>query len=118
MVAVLEKRLKKHSKPMSATYKGKTLTLKQWAKELGIPHTVLYTRKSKGWSDRKVLTYVYKPATEIKTITHKGKTRTCKEWAAITGMDSEVIRSRYFHYGWSKHKTFNDPVRTRRKKSV
>lgn len=39
-------------------YNGERHTMAQWAKILGIPVATVNCRKSKGWSDEKVLTYV------------------------------------------------------------
>lgn len=39
------------------TFNGKTQTVAQWARELGINHKTLETRVSYGWSDEKALTY-------------------------------------------------------------
>lgn len=37
------------------TFKGKTMSLKQWSRELGVNYTTLQSRKSLGWSDVKIL---------------------------------------------------------------
>lgn len=38
------------------TFNGRTLGMKQWAEELGIPRTTLYNRLKRGWSVEKTLT--------------------------------------------------------------
>lgn len=38
------------------TYNGKTQTVAQWARELGISHKTLENRVAQGWSDEKALT--------------------------------------------------------------
>jgi hypothetical protein len=37
------------------TYAGKTLRPKEWAEELGIPVQVIYSRRSRGWSEERVI---------------------------------------------------------------
>lgn len=41
---------------VKATLHGKTLTLKQWSRELKINYSLLLRRKKEGWSDEKLLT--------------------------------------------------------------
>ena len=38
------------------TYNGKTMTMTQWAEEIGIDHRVLWSRLNSGWSVEKALT--------------------------------------------------------------
>lgn len=42
--AILSKRFNKHDKYLIYTFKGETMTLKQWAKKLGIKYHTLYAR--------------------------------------------------------------------------
>ena len=37
-------------------FKGKTMTLKDWSKHIGIPYGTLYARIHNGWSAEKALT--------------------------------------------------------------
>lgn len=37
------------------TYKGRTMSMLAWAKELGVANAVLYGRKSRGWSDARII---------------------------------------------------------------
>ena len=111
LIKRLESRLKKNNQPASVTYKRKTKTLREWSKITGIPFSVLSTRKSKEWSDKKIIETPYKPTPPAKTIRYKNQTKTCNEWAAITGISSAVIRARYFYYDKSAHQTLTEPVR-------
>ena len=47
---------KKHVKTVTITHDGKTLTLNQWAKEIGISQATLRARYYKGWDAQAIIT--------------------------------------------------------------
>ena len=121
LIGKLERRLKKHNQLASATLDRKTRSLKDWAILTGIPYKILSNRKSRGWPDRKIIETPYKPARKPRTIKYKRKKKTCAEWAAestVPNMTSEIIRARFFHCGWTAHKTLTEPVRPRAGKAA
>lgn len=60
------------------TFQGRTMTVKQWAKDLGVKTEEVMQR----------LTHFRSP------VTHNGETRTVVEWASALGIDPEVVRER------------------------
>lgn len=44
-----------HSLVKTIKFQWKTLSLRQWAKEMGIPYITLYTRYKKGYTVEKLL---------------------------------------------------------------
>jgi hypothetical protein len=51
------------------TYKGKTLTVSQWARELGVNLSGLWSRIYYGWTDEEILSRPFRTYSKIKTAT-------------------------------------------------
>jgi len=76
------------------TYNGRTLTLKEWAAELRLPHTTLYARIQK---------YGIKYAIEeggAKRHKYNGQSLTARQWAATTGIPLDTLNRRLYT-GWT-----------------
>ena len=82
------------------TYAGKTLTLKEWSEETGIPLSVLKSRMyAAKWDIERALTT---PAQERnKRYTYDGRNLTLREWSEETGLSAHVIYTRLNSLGWS-----------------
>jgi hypothetical protein len=78
------------------TFQGKTLSLVQWAKEVGIPYATLYYRISNGWTIERALT---ESLEEERVVEFQGKKLTISGWAKELGIAGPVIRRR-LHKGW------------------
>jgi hypothetical protein len=76
-------------KPQFITFKGRTLTRKQWSEITGLSVALIAYRTAAGKSPAEILA----PITRI-TITHDGLTLTIKEWSRRTGLSKEVIEYR------------------------
>lgn len=50
-----EQRINQRSRVVNVTYKGKTQTLQEWSEELGIRHSLLYSRYTRGKQAKEIL---------------------------------------------------------------
>lgn len=98
------------------TYKGKTKTLTQWARELGLNYELVRTRWRYGWEPQAIFeapkNKYHKPRrheSRSRLITYKGRTLTVTEWAKETGMPYDVIRARV-RYGWDVDRIFTQAI--------
>lgn len=94
------------------TYKGKTQTVYQWAKELGISRNVLYNRLERDWDIEKALTHGVGETRE-RLITYNGETKSITEWSKITGIPRSVIDYR-LKKDWGEEKALTKPIREKK----
>lgn len=80
------------------TLNGRTLTVTEWSKELGIKKSTIQGRIRKGLSVEKILTPVSKYSGKL--YQYKGESKTLREWSEITGIKYETLKSRK-EKGWS-----------------
>jgi len=87
------------------THNNKTLTLKQWSKELNIKYTTLYQRvyRSKLSFEEAI---ELKTTNRLKLITYNGKTKSLKEWCTELNIPYQKTGDR-LRRGWSVEKAFN-----------
>ena len=86
---------------VTLTYNGKTQNISSWAKELGLPYTLLQARKKRGWDDVRILSA---PATmpcfaRGKRLTFCGITKSGSGWARKLGISVSAIHRRLKKYG-------------------
>lgn len=90
---------------------GKSLTIKEWSKRLGIAPGTIFNRLGRnGWS-------ISKAVSELKTnqaikLTHKGESLTIREWSKRVGLSVASLKSR-LERGWSVEKSLTEPKRVR-----
>lgn len=77
------------------TYNGRTQTLLQWSKELGINPNTMRTRYSQGWSVEKMLTCACKERWGKNALTYQGETHSIGFWARKLGLSESTMRRRY-----------------------
>ncbi len=114
--ATREEQENNKARSVKLTYKGKTLTLTQWARELNLDYEKVRARYKYGWSVEDIFeapsNKYHKPRsheTRSVLITYGDKTQTVTEWATELGVPYEVIRSRH-RYGWSPERIIETPV--------
>ena len=73
------------------TFQGKTQTVAEWSKELGIPADVIYARLHRGVTDEEALTT---PLRKTRQYIVGDETHTCKEWAEILQMPWSTLRNK------------------------
>lgn len=74
-------------------FRGKTQTLSEWSKELGINRSTLEYRINKGWPLEEVFTTPLHK-TNARLITFRGKTKSIKAWSEETGISRSTISQR------------------------
>lgn len=99
------------------TFKGKTMYVDEWAKELNIAENTLRGRLSNAkWTLEESLTKgFYGKSAQEEKITFKGETKYLSEWAAEIGLSASGLYQRLHSYGWSVEKaltTINKKGRT------
>jgi hypothetical protein len=91
------------------TYNGKTLVLKDWARELNLEYSGLRKRIfNKGMSFEEAIdkTKIYK------LVEYKGMKKTLKEWALFLNIPVKNLYDRKSK-GWTIEKMFETPVKTK-----
>ena len=83
------------------TFQGRTLTVKQWARETGISDTCLHERLKRGWSVERALTQHLWSA---QLLTFQGRTLSVHHWAKETGIQATTLHTR-LKRGWSVQET-------------
>lgn len=91
------------------TYNGRTQTINEWARELGLSVKTLRSRIDRSkWSIKEAL--LTPAATPNKLYTYNGETHTIVEWAQLKGMSEATLRSRLNNEGWSFDKAITEPI--------
>lgn len=98
-------------------YKGKTQTLNQWAKEIGVSRTTLDARLRQGFPIEKVLSknLAYKNS---KLYTYNGKTQTLSQWAKEYNTPYATLWSRINEHGWTIEQALTISNKGKHKKIV
>jgi hypothetical protein len=95
------------------TWRGKTMTVRAWSIELGVPDRVLHARLQLGWKIEDVLGRPYragKMGPVGKELTWRGQTRTLAEWSELTGIPRETLGQR-IRADWSAEAALTTPYR-------
>lgn len=102
-------------------YKGKKLTLVEWADHTGIQRKTIFNRLKLGWSLEKALTE--KPilgrnqSYGNNLVTFNGKSQTIKEWAKEIGIKQNTLQDRLNRYKWPVERALTTKLIIDRKKS-
>lgn len=75
------------------THQGLTLTVKDWAKHLGISYQALQHRIKRGWTVERALGESV-DVHQKRDLTFRGETMSTSEWGRRLGIDPETIRQR------------------------
>ena len=76
------------------TWKGRTQSLADWAREVDLPYSAIYMRIKSGWDIERALTT---PVRQEHTIEVAGQTHTTSEWSKITGLPRSTIYDHLRH---------------------
>lgn len=119
--AVRDEQENNKERSVRLTWRGRTLSLAQWAREQKMPYELVRQRYRYGWDVEDIFTAqknkYHKPRrheSRSRLITYEGKTRTVTEWAKELGMSYEVIRAR-LRYGWDAEKILTTPLQKRKR---
>lgn len=82
------------------TLNGKSQTMSQWAREIGVQPYEIYRRIERGMSTEEALRPKGEWKSHTRKITHNGKTQTIPQWANEIGVKEHVIYTR-LRRGWS-----------------
>lgn len=93
------------------TYNGKTMVLKEWAKELGIKYTTLYQRiyRSGLSFEEAIQNDPFKRQIEI-----NGEKHNLKEWTKIYGIKYQTVVDRINKHKWDIVDAITIPIGTKR----
>jgi hypothetical protein len=86
--ATREEQARNRTNTILLTYNGRTMCAKDWARELGLVPTTVYTRIRRGFPVEQVL------APGKMMLTHDGRTMSVKEWANELGVS---LSRMYYH---------------------
>ena len=94
------------------TYKGKTMSMRQWAEETGLPLKRIKQRiLNYHWSVEKTLETPDGFKANSKLISYQGKTMKIIEWAKELNMKYATIKNR-LRLGWTMERIATTPVNT------
>lgn len=94
-----------YTKKTVLTLNGKSQTLEEWACELGLDTTTLWSRLSNGWPVEKALVSGKCTATLLE---YKGVKKNISQWAKETGLKSHTIAQR-IRNGWTVEQALETP---------
>lgn len=89
----------------SLTFNGKTQTIAQWSREVGIGYTTIHRRLLYGWPVELALTKTdtskhHTVGTRLRIISFDGRDQSISAWARALGVSESLIRQR-LDRGWS-----------------
>jgi hypothetical protein len=92
--------------PNLLTYKGKTLSISDWAREVGLPRDTIRYRVDRGWTAGQALGFEAAPDTQRGAgpsifVEHKGRKLCLRDWAEERGIAVPTLRMRLGKYGWT-----------------
>jgi hypothetical protein len=91
-------------------FRGKTQSLSQWAREVGLTKGALETRMNTGWTVERALT---EPVGALKSNTVwlelNGERRPLQEWADLLGINASAIHQR-LRKGWTDERALTTPT--------
>lgn len=87
------------------TYNGKTQSMADWCRELGLNYNRVNTRLNElGWTVEKA--FEHKENTSISMVTYHGETKCLKDWCKKLNLKYETIWYRINKLHWSTEKAF------------
>lgn len=100
-------------------FNGRRLMVHEWAAELGIKPSTLWTRLYKGMPVERVLTQPVSTKNLFRSvyIEHRGQRRTKTEWAELTGIHKNTLDYRLSR-GWSVDRALTTPPADTYRKSA
>jgi hypothetical protein len=88
-------------------WNGKTQSIVNWAKELGINKNVIKSRLTLGWSvDRSFSTPVRQSERRVE---FNGKSQPLNHWAKELNVSQSMLWDRLYTFGWSVDRAFTTP---------
>lgn len=94
----------------SVTFNGRTMSVPEWAEEIGITRVALYARLRKGWPLERALTEQSGgPAERAPVYTYNGDALTLAEWAAKLGISKNTLQVRIGR-GWCVEAALGTPL--------
>lgn len=101
--------------PYKITYNGKTQTIAEWAKELGLSKSTLQARLARsGYDLEKSLST---PKQTNNRYEYDGMYLTIPEWAGVVGCSESTMYKRMKENGYDVSKCFENKYRLRRKRN-
>ena len=94
------------SKYSHLTYNGKTQSLTEWAYELKIDRSTLWSRLHRGMPVEKALAC---DMLNEKLLEYRGQKKSISQWAEETGIARHTIMAR-LRYGWTVERALETPV--------
>lgn len=98
-------------------YKGKSLTLAQWAEKLGMTYEQIRARYRYGWDANSIIETPKnkyhkerRNGSKSRLLTYNGKTMNLAQWARELGTGYEVLRTRVRN-GWDDKAVLSTPAR-------
>lgn len=94
------------------THNGKTQTIFEWAREIGMPPKTLWARLNSGWPIGDALTIPSsKTVKRSSLVEYDGVKATIYDHARARGLNPVAIAQRIQRKGWSLEQAFNTPIR-------
>jgi hypothetical protein len=97
------------------SYKGRTQSLTDWSKEIGLSKSSLQKRFAAGWSIEKALSTPVSDGSRH-CITYRGCTKPATAWAKEVGMQLTTLLNR-LKAGWTVERALETPVRKQKKRT-
>lgn len=91
------------------TWNGQTMSMRAWAKKLGLSYTVIGMRFRKGMSADEVFTTPI-PVRAARILTHQGRTMRARDWEREKGLTKGTIQRR-LRGGWSQGAAIDTPLK-------
>ena len=101
------------------TYRGKTRTMSEWARHVGLSVQTLAQRRARGMSISQILSRKPLPAGSAgrgrsTKVRHQGRSQTLEAWAKEAGIDGGTLRNR-LRRGWSMERALSEPPKQMRR---
>lgn len=89
-------------------FRGRSLTLIEWAEVSGVPYDTVRARADRGWSAEDILTVPVRRVRPKRFLKLNGVRRSIVEWADVIGVPANTLVTR-LRMGWSVRRTLTTP---------
>lgn len=91
------------------SFRGRSLTIAEWAESLGIPAYIISRRLRDGWAEDQAVGSPVQTMAQERVLSFRGRTLPLAEWAKVLRIRRDTISAR-LDRGWTVERALGEPV--------